>query len=615
MVDAWAQFPDAPKVAAPATTPAGSDPWAQFPDAKQTSPSVLARVNAGASGFNAGVASLLGIPVDTAANVLDLGKSAIEGGYLLAGKLPPTSLDPSRDRSNVVGSGDWFRKLMGSAAENPNPNDTASRYLHAAGSGAAQGMAFGGAAGIPGAVRGTLSGISGSVSAQGAKDLGAGAAGQAVAGLVGGMVPGTVEATARGAYQVARNAVRPMTKAGQEDMAAQIIQQQATNRLRAAQNLDVANEIVPGSPRTMGEASQDPGLLALEKGIRGRDTAAFGERTSQQNAAQQAELRRVAGTPADIEAMRQARDTQTTPMRDAALSNPVGSTIGAPVQAVTDKIDAILASPVGERQVVNKALSDFRAQLEGKTDPARLYEIRKDINDAMDGKLGGDKAVYALARGQLSQVKDVLDNAIEFAAPGFKAYLDRYKSLSKPINQAEVMQEIANRAQSTSLDVRTGENFLAPAQFSRALDQAIAEGNLSPQQVQQLNAIRTDIQYGQAINSRLVKAPGSDTFQNLSIAQVLGAGPISQVPALRVLSKPLDWIYKAAGADPKVNELLRDAALDPKVAAAMLRRATPKSVFDFSQALRRTGAGAVTGAVVAQDSVPQAQISERRRKR
>src|SRR6185437_9830135 len=115
--------------------------------------------------------------------------------------------------------------------------------------------------------------------------------------------------------------VRPLTRSGQEQMAANILARQATNPQTAAVNLANAQDVVPGSLRTSGEASQDPGLLALEKGVRARNPGPFGERISQQNSARQAELTALGGTSADIKAAQAARDTTTAPMRQAALGN------------------------------------------------------------------------------------------------------------------------------------------------------------------------------------------------------------------------------------------------------------------------------------------------------
>jgi len=242
-----------------------------------------------------------------------------------------------------------------------------------------------------------------------------------------------------------------------------------------------------------------------------------------------------------------------------------------------------------------------------ETDPAKLYAVRQDVNDAIAGKLGGEQAKFRLAQGQLLQARGALDDSIEQAAPGFKAYLQRYSELSKPIDQMKAIQEIQRRAQLGSVDVTTGQNFMGPGKFGTALDTAIQKNGtkLTPDQIERLNAIRTDLQYGQAINSPLIKAPGSDTFQNLSIAQVIGNGGGGGHAILRALSKPFAWIYKL-GPDDRINEILTRAMLDPKLAAEMLKRATPSSVGAFSGRLRASTLGTAAGvnATQAQNAAP-----------
>ena len=471
-----------------------------------------------------------------------------------------------------------------------------------------------GVTGVGNMIRAGLSGASGGTAAEVAKQSGAGPLGQMAAGVAGGMAPGVIEGTARLASQVGRGMVRPLTRSGQETAAAQLLQENASNPETAAANLDQAQSVVPGSQRTTGEASKDVGLLALEKGIRGKNAAAFGERLSEQNKSRQAELGAVAGTPADLAAAKTARDATTGPMRDAALASG-GTADVAPVHA---KIDAILASPAGARESVASALNWAKSRIGDNTDPATLYEVRKDLQLAQMGKLQPSSAnapnasTLAQARGQLGDVVNELDNSIEAAAPGFKAYLARYKELSQPIDQMKVMQEIQRRAQLTTADVTTGENFLGSSAYAKALDSALQKTNnkLAPDQIQRLEAIRTDLQYGQAINSSLIKAPGSDTFQNLSIAQVIGAGPSGAHPVFKVLAKPLGWLYKAAGSDEKISQILADAMLDPKLGAQMLKRATPTTMAQFSSQLHRNlgtsalGAGYGTGAQRPSQSAP-----------
>lgn len=540
-----------------------------------------------------GVVNTLALPLDMQEQMTAVARDAILSKFGV--HLPDMTI-----------SGLLQRGLNTAGAETPQtPGEQMGSAVTRGITGALAGGAAGGAMTATNALRAGVSGATGSGASELARQKGFGPGAQMVAGLAGGLTPGVIE----GAGRTAMNVIRPLTASGQQRIAGEVLANQAQDPAAAAQRLQGAKEIVPGSARTTGEASGDVGMLALEKGVRGRSTADFAQRTSEQNAARQAALSNVAGSPADIAAAQTARNAETGAMREAALGS--GGQVAA--QPVIAHIDTVLASPIGKRDIPSAALNWVRGKIEGEANPANLYAVRQDIGDALAGKLSGDQAKFRLARKELLDVRSTLDDAIEQAAPGFKAYLARYSELSKPIDQMKVMQEIQRRSQLTAADVTTGENFLGTASFSRALDAAVQKkgAQLSPRQLEQLNAIRTDMQYGQAINGPLIKAPGSDTFQNLSIAQAIGAGG-KKIPGIAaVITKPLDWVYKLAGTDAAVNEALTRAMLDPKLAALMLQRATPQSMTRVSNALRAYGIGAGAGAASSR-SAPSTSESNRR---
>lgn len=72
--------------------------------------------NAVGTGYFRGMTRLLGLPVDTVANVIDLGKAGIGSAYqAVTGKPAPDALQLT-DRKNVVGSGDWLVDKIGGTA-------------------------------------------------------------------------------------------------------------------------------------------------------------------------------------------------------------------------------------------------------------------------------------------------------------------------------------------------------------------------------------------------------------------------------------------------------------------------------------------------------------------
>lgn len=96
--------------------------------------------NAVGTGFMNGLARLAGLPADTAANVLDLGKAALGTPYIsITGKSPPEWLDVG-GRSNVFGSGDNIIKnasntQLGRALLKPQNPEYSGGYLQAIGGG------------------------------------------------------------------------------------------------------------------------------------------------------------------------------------------------------------------------------------------------------------------------------------------------------------------------------------------------------------------------------------------------------------------------------------------------------------------------------------------------
>lgn len=257
----------------------------------------------------------------------------------------------------------------------------------------------------PNLVRTGVAGATSAGSSELARQSGASPFWQFAAGVAGGLSPSAIEGTARLGTRLAANLGRPLTVSGQEQIAANVLGRQATDRQAAVANLNAATDVVPGSPRTTGEVSQDIGLLALQKAIQGRNPAAFGQRISEQNVARQAELASLGGTRADIAAAQAARDATTAPMRESALSSPAAQ---APTDSVHGVIDQILQSPAGARDTVSRTMQWAKELIGDETDPARLYEIRKDLQLAQMGKLQPASA-NAPNASTLAQARDSSD--------------------------------------------------------------------------------------------------------------------------------------------------------------------------------------------------------------
>lgn len=134
--DAAGNTADAKKLAAFISSQKAITPQPQI---EQAAPDVTAadRTQAVGAGANRGIASILGLPVDTALNLWDLAKAGVGTAQgAITGKAPSDVFSPA-DRSRYYGSSEQISNLMNqtpvTTTEMSRPDDTASRYLYAAG--------------------------------------------------------------------------------------------------------------------------------------------------------------------------------------------------------------------------------------------------------------------------------------------------------------------------------------------------------------------------------------------------------------------------------------------------------------------------------------------------
>jgi hypothetical protein len=239
----------------------------------------------------------------------------------------------------------------------------------------------------------------------------------------------------------------------------------------------------------------------------------------------------------------------------------------------------------------------------GTIDPMALYSVRKDITDAMAGKLAGEQANLRLAKGQLADLLPVIDNAIESGAPGFKSYMEKYGKSSSAIDQMRLLQGIESKVTTGQPNLMTGEPVLAASALRRQLASKAEEigTQLSPAAQTRLDNIINEINRGQAATAPGVKAPGSNTFQNMSMGNLIGrvfSESMADNTTLRTMTRPLDFLYKLP--DQQIQQLLVEAMLDPKLAATMMSKANIMKVEPLAQSLRKKaeqmGFGAAIGA-------------------
>lgn len=367
----------------------------------------LDRANAAASGVNSGVASILGLPMDTAANVVDLGKIGLGIGYHeLTGNNVPDALTIPADRSGVVGTGDWIRKIMnqvpGQPAAIPRPDDPASRYLHAAGSA------------VPAAMTARPTGIASATRALAANALPA-VAGQGAAEMLPDSPSARIAATL--ATQAAPGAARGVVRGAARTVNALAPDAEAIANARAA-----------GYKITPKEANQPVG--AAVEGLAGsaaleRSVSKQNQRVSNRLAREEVGLKGDAPIKAtELDDLRakanQAYDDLGKTGRvtaDPKFQEDLARAGGSRTQQMqSDFPDAVNAEIEGLKQVYNKPDFDAQSAIQATRqlrahasknikaeDPAKndLGWAQKDIADAFDSML--QRHAESLGKPELAQ--------------------------------------------------------------------------------------------------------------------------------------------------------------------------------------------------------------------
>ena len=446
--------------------------------------------------------------------------------------------------------------------------------------------------------------IAGALGGAGAASLGreegVGMLGQLGLGAAGGILaPSSLGTSAQLGARAVREAVKPFTQAGREVITGNVLRQLSDSPERAIARMENYVPPVKGYSPTTAQASRDIGLISAEQGIRGLDIeGAFAKQASQANKARTVILDRIAKDKDTIASVITKRDDLTRPIRERAFANSIATPeqFQSGITLIAEKkINDILNTPAGKRDSVISAMESARADIRRAQTPQELYEIRKDLRAAEQGLLdksdkgGASASAFKAARNELNQVIRAVDDTIEAAAPEYKDYLKKYSVISKEIDRMNELQGFKAKVTSTIPDPINDDLFmLSQAGFAKAVRNLPEDTNIPKGQRLALDKISKDLDEG--VLGRATKPAGSDTFKNMSTANLIGGiigkqmfGEVS--PALSKVTAPLNWLFN--GTDDQIRTLLVEAMLDPKLASKLMTKASVVTVEPLSKELQR----------------------------
>ncbi|WP_261543595.1 lytic transglycosylase domain-containing protein [Burkholderia multivorans] len=338
---------------------------------------------------------------------------------------------------------------------------------------------------------------------------------------VGAATPAAIGAVA-GAARSAYNAVRPILDP-RGYVGRQLANALGNDAAQAASNIRSAPTFVPGSTPTTAQAGANPVLVATEKAAANANPdfrSALMQRAIDNNNARWQALMNVAGTPADIQAAKAARETAAAPlyqqahqatanvgpafMRYAQIPEMQEAMRRANQIASLDAAAGRGIAPVWPQQggslAINGAALDYTSR-------------------ALGDMIGEAQRTGATTRaGSLTALKSNVDNWMARYIPGVQQARAAYAAGSVPVNTMDVGQQIANGLGTRVMNAGgVPEIQLIP--YRAALTKAMNSGDAATYGID-ANALGTLQRIGQDLQrasiSNSIRTPGSDTAYNLA---------------------------------------------------------------------------------------------------
>lgn len=427
--------------------------------------------------------------------------------------------------------------------------------------------------------------------------------------------------------------VRPWFESGRKGMVGDALNRAAGSEyddiIRSIQNN--SKEYVPGSLPTLAEASANASMARVQKSVRnrtGEGSSHLIQRERDNALARRQGLLDIAGNDADMFAAKTSRSNLTKPLYDSAgkanlfaddalnalLERPSLQAAKARAEKLAQEGGEIISwgknSPSGKvstgllDDAGNPILKDVPAEFTQHNGKGLQY-LKMALDDMLDNpKMNGigthEEAALQKTRGELM-------SWLEQNNPDYISANRAYAQLSRPINQMEIGNRLYQSltpplAENSPIARETANKFAHALRNEESLvKQATGQKKrglrdvMSPRQQESIDNTLLDLQRA-GLADDLMKAKGSDTAQNLLSDNFVESGLGSLVPKrmankigdmsiVSTLPKAINK-YALSPLEDKIQGLLSDAVIDPKLAAELMQKARikagKKGLLDYS---------------------------------
>lgn len=412
-------------------------------------------------------------------------------------------------------------------------------------------------------------------------------------GLGGVVAPATLGAVrgAQALYQGGKGLVEPLTKAGQERIAADVLRRSATNPQQAMQMAGQAKPLVPGSQPTLAQVAQDPGLAQLERTILNNPeyAGALQQRLGDQKVARLSAIKDVAGRGDHYDEIEAGRRLFANQDYAEAMKAGIDPKMA---KAMAPQIQSLMERPsiqAAQKDAVRLA-KESGVELSDTTSLQGLDWIKKALDNKISMATGPGSSIGKEDLRALVQTKNDLMKTLEQIAPGYKTANDNYAAMSGQLNSMDVARGLLDKLN------KPGSRYMQPGtarEMGDAYSDALAKSFdsvkkatgmdkditqvMSKQDIKVLENVARDLGR-KSFAQEAGKATGSNTAQNLAsqnmLRRMLGPTGLPETWAestmLQSLLSPVQMGSKLSGADKKIMDRIAQGLLDPMEGIGLL---------------------------------------------
>lgn len=436
-------------------------------------------------------------------------------------------------------------------------------------------------------------------------------AGKTESAMLGGLLGGGAIAGGRlahGALNAGKGLVEPFTDAGQSRIVGRALRTFATNADDAARSASGASAPVRGYRQTLQEATQDPGLAGLQRGLMNmpEPSAQIGAVERANVVALKDAIGGVAGDDASMAAAIAARDSATDALYSLAddatlpVNKELRELLGRDVIRAAINEAKRNASNRGEKLLV--ALTPKTKGITGKT----LHSIKRAIDDAYDAAKQSQGAKSEAARSIAKAKTDYL-GWVESRIPAYGQARDTFAAMSRPINQMQVGGLLGEKL-GPALDDFAQTGVVRPGLFAESLrhpDRLVKQATgrsgrladiMEPDQLATIDAVGRTLA-NRASAQNLGRPVGTNTAQNLASQNLVRqiAGPLGMPQSFMeaqfwpAVMRPVNFALKSQ--EPAITGKMTEAMIDPRLAARLMQMGVPEEkVGPLIQKMARYGA-------------------------